>query len=161
MATIETVLGALDESGVDFVVVGGVAVVLHGSLRTTVDLDVVIDLASPDAEAAMAALEAAGLEPRLPVAARDFADPGVRRAWIHDKGMQVFTMLDPTGLLLVDVFVESPIPFDELLGDAVAVTVDGHQVRIASIDHLIAMKRLAGRPQDIADIEALQALRNE
>src|SRR5262245_45998964 len=116
MATIESVLATLAASGVRFVVVGGVAVVLHGSDRTTVDLDLVIDLAAHDAASALDALTAAGLEPRLPVQASDFADDATRRSWVQDKGMQVFTMLDPTGTLLVDVFAEPPFPFEELVG---------------------------------------------
>ena len=160
MATIESVLAALDDSGVRFVVVGGVAVVLHGHGRSTVDLDVVIDLASEDAVRAIDALIAIGLEPRLPVDARDFADERIRLEWVRSRGMQVFTMLDPGGHLLVDLFVKSPLPFDELYADSKAVRIDRHQVHIASIDHLIDMKRRAGRIQDLADIEALEALRD-
>ena len=100
VATIDSLLAALDDSGVRFVVVGGVAVVLHGHTRSTVDLDLVVDLASDDAVRAIEALTAAGLEPRLPVDARDFADDATRRSWIEERGMQVFTMLDPQGLLL-------------------------------------------------------------
>jgi hypothetical protein len=95
VATISAVLAALDESGVSFVVVGGVAVLLHGHNRTTVDLDVVIDLAAHDAVRAIDALTSLGFEPRLPVDARDFADDSLRQSWIEDRGLQVFTMLDP------------------------------------------------------------------
>jgi predicted nucleotidyltransferase len=160
VATIDSVLAALDDSGVRFVVVGGVAVVLHGHTRSTVDLDLVVDLASDDAVLAIEALSDAGLEPRLPVDARDFADEAIRRSWIEERGLQVFTMLDPEGLLLVDVFAESPIPFEDLLRESKAVDLDGHEIHIASIDHLIAMKRAAGRAQDVADIEALESLRD-
>jgi predicted nucleotidyltransferase len=69
-------------------------------------------------------------------------------------------MLDPAELLLVDIFAEPPVPFDELLRDSKAVDLDGHEIRIASIEHLIDMKRAAGRAQDVADIEALEQLRD-
>lgn len=161
MATIEAVLAALDDSSVRFVVVGGVAVVLHGVSRSTVDLDIVVDLAADDAARALDALTALGLEPRLPVDARDFADPGIRRSWIDDRGMQVFSMLDPAdSTLLVDLFVESPLPFDELHSEATVVQLAGHDIRVASIEHLVVMKRRAGRPQDLVDIEMLERLRD-
>jgi len=69
-------------------------------------------------------------------------------------------MLDPgEALLEVDLFAAAPIPFDELWEQATAVQLEDQPVRIASIDHLITMKKATGRPQDLADIAALEALR--
>ncbi len=162
MATNERVFAALDEADVRFVLVGGVAVVAHGFARLTVDVDVVIDLADEVASRAMTALTGLGLEPRLPVLAQQFADGSVRRSWIADKGMRVFTMLDPNDPVFeLDVFVESPLPFEDLVRDAKSVVVAGRPVRIASIDHLIAMKRKAGRSKDLDDIAELEQLRDE
>jgi hypothetical protein len=156
----EPVLAALDEAGVRFVVVGGVAVVLHGHPRMTADLDLVIDLAAEPATRAISALVDLGLQPRLPVDARSFADPDVRRSWTEERGLTVFTMLDPRDPLLeVDLFAEAPLPFDELWQQATVVQLEGQAVRIASVDHLITMKKAAGRPQDLADVAALEALR--
>lgn len=162
MATYEDVFAALDDAGVRFVVVGGIAVVLHGHVRATVDADLVIDLEPEAAHNAMAALGALGLSPRLPVTASEFANEAIRRTWIETKGMTVFTMLDPTDPTFeLDLFVKSPRPFTELFGEAKIVEVAGRPRRIASIDHLIAMKRVAGRPKDLLDIEDLERLRNE
>jgi len=58
----------------------------------------------------------------------------------------------------VDLFVENPIPFAELWARGEVVPIDGVDVRIASIPDLIAMKRLAGRPEDIIDIRALEEI---
>lgn len=162
MATYEDVFAALDDAGVRFVVVGGIAVVLHGHVRATVDADLVIDLESEAARNAMEALSDLGLSPRLPVAASEFADESVRRTWIETKGMSVFTMLDPADPTFeLDLFVKSPRPFTELFGEAKVVEVAGRPIRIASIDHLIAMKRVAGRPKDLLDIDDLERLRDE
>lgn len=156
------VFDALDEAGVDFVVVGGFAVVAHGHARLTVDADLVVDLSPEAARAAVAALTAIGLRPRLPVDARDFADPDVRQEWIDERGLQVFTFNDPNDpLRQVDVFAASPVPWDDLLSDAVVVGLGGRAVRIASIDHLVAMKQRADRPQDRADVDALRALQED
>ena len=159
MALFEPVFDALGAAGVRYVVVGGVAVVLHGHARLTADLDIAVDLTPEAAAAAMAALEALGLRPRLPVDSSGFADPAVRARWIDERGMKVFSMWDPENpLLSVDVFVENPIDFEELWERSEVVELGDSQPRVASIADLIRLKHLADRPQDRADIEALEAI---
>ena len=58
-----------------------------------------------------------------------------------------------------DLFVENPIDFDLLYERSQVVTLATTSVRIASIEDLIQLKRLANRPEDQRDIEALQAIR--
>jgi hypothetical protein len=159
MALFEPVFDALNAAGVRYVVVGGVAVVLHGHARLTADLDIAIDL-SPGATAdAMRALGEIGLRPRLPVEAADLADPDVRAQWITERGMRVFSLWDPDDpLRSVDVFVENPIDFDELWQRSEPVDLGDTETRIASIPDLIELKRRADRPQDRLDIEALEAI---
>ena len=69
---IERVLSALNTEGIRYLVVGGVAVVLHGHLRTTADLDLVIQLEPDNVRRAMRALTALGYAPRAPVQAEAF-----------------------------------------------------------------------------------------
>ena len=160
MTLFQPVLAALAAADVRFVVVGGVAVVLHGHPRMTADLDLVVDLATDSASRAIAALVDLGMAPRLPVDPQAFADPDVRRTWIDERGLVVFTMLDPGDPLLeVDLFARPPLPFEELWSDALVVQIEDLPVHVASIDHLIAMKKAVGRPQDLADVAALEALR--
>lgn len=162
MALFEPIFAALNRSGVRYVVVGGVATVLHGHARLTVDVDLVVDLAPEEAMKAMVALERLGLVPRIPVEARDFADPAVRARWIRDKHMKVFPLIDPSDpLRQVDVFVEPPMEFTTLWERADIVDLGSTTVRVACLDDLIAMKRAAGRRQDLADIEALEAIRGD
>ncbi len=153
-------LAALAGARVRFVVVGGVAVVLHGHPRLTADLDLVIDLEVEPARRAMDVLAGLGLVPRLPVAASAFADPSTRNRWVTERNLMVFTMTEPGGMLEVDLFARSPLPFETLWSQAVTVLVGETEVRIAALDDLIAMKREAGRPQDLADVTALEALRD-
>jgi len=158
---VEHVLAALAGAEVRFVVVGGVAVVLHGHPRLTADLDLVIDLEVGPAGRAMQVLTGLGLVPRLPVAASAFADPATRARWVAERNLMVFTLTDPNGgLLEVDLFARSPLPFEDLWSRAVKVLVGETEARVASLDDLIAMKREAGRPQDLADITALEAIRD-
>ncbi len=153
---------ALNEAGVRYVIVGGLAVIGHGHVRLTVDTDLVIDLAEEPARRAMDVLLELGLDPRLPVDLRDFADSSIRNAWIAERGMMVFTVLDPNDAFFeLDLFVKAPFDFEEFVSAAKQVTIGGVPVRIASIDHLIAMKQRAGRAKDLDDIVELEALRDE
>jgi len=151
------VLTALTEAGVRYVVVGGVAVALHGHLRATVDLDLVIDLVPENAGRAIDTLCALGLQPRLPVAARDFVDEQIRREWVERRNLMVFSMWDPKNPTVeVDIFAAPPIAPALMLADAELVALGDLQVPVASTAHLIQMKRLAGRPQDLVDIDKLE-----
>ena len=140
-------------------IVGGLATVLQGYARLTVDVDVMVDLADGEAIKPIAALARIGMVPRAPVEAREFADAATRQRWIDEKGMRVFSMWDPRRPLLeVDVFVDPPIPFDEVWSRAETMEVAGCSVRVASIADLIALKRIAGRPKDLEDIAALELI---
>lgn len=155
----EPVIHALNEDRVRYVVVGGLAVVLHGHARLTADLDLIVDLAPEEASRAMECLTRLGLRPRAPVDPRSFADPAQRRSWIEEKGMTVLGMWAPARpMLSVDVFVDTPIPFDELFAAATLLQLRTTTVRVASIEHVIRLKQIADRPVDRDDIAALQRL---
>jgi len=159
MALFEPLFKALNDAGVRYVVVGGLAVVLHGHARLTVDVDLVVDLGEDQALRAIDALVRLGLRPRVPVNPRDFADRSIREAWIRERGMQVFSMFDPSNpMRVVDLFVDHPVPFEELWSRSQELELRDTIVRVASIPDLIRLKRLAGRPQDLADIEQLEAI---
>ena len=155
----EPIFAALNRAQVRYVVVGGLATVLHGFARLTADIDLAVDLAPPEARKAVEVLVGLGFRPRAPVEAVAFADPATRAAWINDKGMRVFSMWDPANPMReVDLFVEHPIDFDQLWARCEQIELATTSVRVASIPDLIVLKRLAGRPQDREDIEALQAI---
>lgn len=156
------IFAALAEADVRYVVVGGLAVILHGHLRATRDLDLVMGLEPANCLRGLGALEETGLRPRLPVTMQDFADPEKRRDWAEQRNMQVFQLWDPDNALRsVDVFVREPLDFNTLWSDAVIKDLDGVPIRIASIRHLIAMKNVAGRPRDLDDIAALREIAAE
>ncbi|MEO8198543.1 MAG: nucleotidyl transferase AbiEii/AbiGii toxin family protein [Thermoanaerobaculia bacterium] len=156
MSIFEPILARLNEEGGRYVVVGGLAVVLHGHARLTVDLDLVVDLAPQSARRTIAVLIALGFRPLAPVDAFEFADGAKRRQWIDEKGMRVFSLYHPDqALRSVDLFVESPVDFEELWRDSELVPLRSTAVHVASIPHLIRMKELAGRSQDREDIERL------
>lgn len=159
MRALRDVAAALHEAGVDFVVVGGAAVVLHGHLRATVDIDLALDLATDNVSRAVAALAAAGFRPRLPVPAESFADPAIRDEWVRDRNLIAFAMHDPDDPLReVDLLAITTLPYEGLRDRAVRIDLDGVSLPVVGLDDLIEMKRQAGRTQDCADIEALLRL---
>jgi hypothetical protein len=143
---------------VRFVVVGGLALLLHGIDRLTADVDLVLDLSLAATQDAVRALTQGGYRPLAPVDPISLADPEQRLDWQTTRGMQVFSFWDTTNLRpTVDVMLAPVVSFDELWADAQIVDIGGVEVRIASVAHLIRMKEAAGRPQDLADIERLRA----
>jgi predicted nucleotidyltransferase len=155
----DTIFAVLQTTGVRYVVVGGVAVNLHGYQRFTKDIDLVIELVPDRALKALQALEAIGYKPNVPVKLADFADPIIREGWIRDKGMMVFQMYNDQTRMSIDIFVRYPLDFDELWNQGTKINLPGTSLRIASIDHLILMKRKASRPQDLLDVEQLEKIK--
>ena len=145
-------IGVLAAHHVDYVVIGGFAAIAHGSPRATRDLDIV---AAPDNDnlarllAALRDLEADRLlpdRPPHPVTTADVATLAL--------GTTLHAATRAGALDVVGRPAGAPA-YEQLAAHAVAVPVGEHEVRVAGLDHLIAMKRAAGRPLDLQDIADL------
>lgn len=159
---VEWVLTALEGASVRYLVVGGVAVVLHGYLRTTLDLDLVLQLDRDNLERALNAFAGLGFRPQAPVPLSSFADPQNRETWFREKNMTVFSLWHPDHPgFAVDLFIQEPFDFGAVYLRALRVPLQGVQVTVVSRDDLVAMKRAAGRTRDLDDIEALSGLSEE
>jgi len=151
---------SLNDANVQYIVVGGIATILHGYVRATADIDLVVDLQTEEATKVITVLTEAGYVPKVPVQAIEFADASKREQWINDKGMQVFSMYQPDNpLLTIDLFVKQPIPYSKLYKHSVTMEVEGINIKVCSIDDLIKMKKIAGRPKDLVDIEKLTKIK--
>ena len=138
------VFRVLAKHGVDFVVVGGLAGMAHGSRYPTDDTDVAYARATGNLERLAAALEELGATPRGAPPDVPFVLDAVSLAnganFTFDTTFGPFDILgDPAG---------AP-RYEELHRDGVDATLFGVRVRVASLDHLIAMKEAAGRPRDL------------
>lgn len=161
MGDFEELLTELSKAGIRYLVVGGVAVVLHGYGRSTGDLDIVVDFEPANLDRALRLFEERGFKPRPPVPSRAFGDAAERQRWIEEKNLQVFSLWHPgKPLFTLDIFIEEPFPFEEAYQRATRAFVGDYVIPVASIDDVIAMKRRAGRPQDVIDIEVLLDLKN-
>jgi len=155
----ENVFRILEKNKIRYAVAGGVALVLHGVVRFTADLDLIVDLEPENLRRFVQAMTELGYRPRVPVKAEDFLDQAARNQWKQEKGMEVFSFVDPgQPITLIDVFIEEKIPFGEVMKDLVRITAKGITIPVVSLPHLKKLKKAAGRPQDLADIEAIEAL---
>jgi predicted nucleotidyltransferase len=158
----EEVFKALEENKVRYLVVGGVALVLHGVVRLTGDLDLMIDLETANVELFLKTMTLIGYKPKLPVKAAEFADPQKRASWITEKSMKVFPFIhEKDDYKIIDVFPENPIPFSKAYGDRQKITAGKLNIAVISFDDLIALKTLSGREQDKKDIEMLREIKKK
>lgn len=155
-ADVRDILAALNGADVRYLIVGGLAVVAHGYVRYTQDIDIVLQLERENILRAMHALTAIGYRPLAPVDAAQFADEELRKQWICDKGMIVFQMLNPDRpSTRLDIFVEEPFPFATEYARARWETLHGERSPIVHLEQLLRLKRVAGRPNDLMDLDQL------
>jgi predicted nucleotidyltransferase len=147
-------LRRLTEAGVDFLVVGGVAVILHGYARLTMDLDITYSTSAANLERLGQVLVELGA--RLRGIEEDV--PFVPDARALRRTM-ILTLRTPEGDLDLLANPEGGARYEDMRERAEVVALDGVEIRIVSLDDLLSMKRAAGRPQDVADVDALLTVR--
>jgi predicted nucleotidyltransferase len=148
-----TILRRLVARGVDFVVIGGIAAVLHGSARSTFDLDVCFATDRVNLEALGEVL--VGLGARLRGVSDDV--PFVPDADTL-RHVEVLTLETEAGDLDVLARPAGMRSYDELRRRADRFDLGDYAVLVASIPDLLAMKSAAGRPKDLQDIDELEAI---
>lgn len=150
---------SLSDAQIQYVLVGGLAVQLHGFLRATFDIDLVLAMDSENLARFIALAKRYGLAPAIPVPVDSLANPDLIDQWYREKGMLAFSLREPqAGGSVVDVLVRPDVPFERLMANAVMGELSGRRVPIASIPDLLAMKRAAGRPKDQLDVVALEKI---
>jgi hypothetical protein len=138
------VCATLNDHGAKYLVIGGIACVLHGYVRATTDVDILIERSLENAQRVLAALGTLGW--------------GFAGEWCAEEILaRPITVIgdDPQ----VDIFtVAWTVQYDRAIARASIVTVEGVDIPLIGIDDLIDTKR-TGRPLDAADIETLEEIR--
>ncbi|MFO0663039.1 MAG: nucleotidyltransferase [Polyangiaceae bacterium] len=132
--------------GVEFLVVGGYAVAFHGRPRTTKDIDVLLEGSPQNLARAARALTRFGAPPNVVSAVTTMADADVVFMGQAPLRIDLMRAIDGVGA-------------EDLFRDAVRTEIDGVELKFIALDHLIANKRAAGRPQDLMDAEFLERIR--
>ncbi len=135
-------IAALEQESVPYALCGGVALAIHGVVRATVDVDLLVR--EEDLDRARAAAGSCGFDvPALPL---EFAN-GIR---IHR-----LTKLVDADSLCVDFLIVAPL-LETVFEDRMKIETESGPLSVVSRESLIAMKSLAGREQDLADIRRLR-----
>ena len=148
-----TLLAALADAGVDFVVIGAIAVVAHGHIRTTRDLDITYSTTPKNLAALGEFLVASDARLRGVTEVVPFV-PDARTL----ERVEMLTLETRLGSLDLLAAPPGAPSWHELRKRALRIELEGRTVRVAAIDDLVSMKRAAGRPRDLEDIEALEAI---
>jgi predicted nucleotidyltransferase len=147
------VIRALEQQGVAYALVGGYAVALHGAVRGTVDIDLVIGLEREQFQAAERALTGMGLVSRLPVNAEEVFN--FREEYMRNRNLTAWSFYHPGNPLeVVDILITEDVNTLAI----VSKPIGGGLVHVVDIPDLIALKQKSGRPQDVEDIKALEKI---
>ncbi len=150
----------LQEESVDYVVVGGLAINLHGVERATMDVDLVLAMDESNLRRFLAAATRLKLKPSLPVSIESLCDAKQLDAWVREKHLIAFPLRPASpNVPTVDIIVRPAVPFEQMHGNRIEKEVGGVRLSLASIDDLISLKTGTGRKQDASDIEALKIAR--
>lgn len=153
----EDVFRKLQDKKVRYLLIGGIAVNLWGIERATGDIDIAIAMDSDNILKLVEAVKELGFTPKVPVKPEEFADPVKRKEWQEEKNMKVFSFQHPENpYVLIDIMINNPFNFEEMFSRRAIMDSKGTKLSVVAVNDLIKLKEVAGREQDICDIDALK-----
>jgi len=158
---IQALLEDMAIAGIDFVLAGGVAVVLQGVSRATMDIDTAVSLEKGNLEKFLKVMTEHNMVPRAPVPAEYILDAEQRRKMIQEKNALVFTFIDHENpYKQLDIFLTETLSFEALKDDVDLFQIGKAKVKVLSKRKLIELKKLVKpqRSKDLYDIEELEKL---
>lgn len=140
-------VGLLDRFEVEFALVGGFAVNYYGYPRTTQDIDLLVLPSAQNAARAMNALAAFG-----------FGDAGIPKDTFEHEGSAVHLGVEPNRIDLLTSL--KGVDNEAIFRATRRVEMDGLEIPIISLDHLVTVKLASERLRDLADAEELERIRH-
>ncbi|MBI2636511.1 nucleotidyl transferase AbiEii/AbiGii toxin family protein [Candidatus Peregrinibacteria bacterium] len=154
------IFAALNEAGVQYIVVGGVAMNFLGYPRFTGDIDILMALDEPNLKNMTQLMKTMGYVQRVPVNIEELGDEKKVLMLIRDKNLIAFAFInDAEPQFNIDIIVGESLNFDHYREHQQILKVLGTAVPIVSIDDLIGMKKKSNRKQDAEDVAALLELK--
>ena len=148
----------LNNEKIEYLIVGGLAMIIYGAPRFTYDIDIVIALENKNIFKLMTILGKLGYKVKIPVNPLDFADKEIREDWIKNKNMKAFNFYnDNSNIPELDIVI-AEADYELLKKNQKHFFVDDVLLPLPSIDDLIAMKNNAGRKVDYEDVEFLKII---
>ena len=156
----ERIFRELNSNRVKYLVIGGIAVNLHGFSRATGDLDIMISFEEENVSRFIKTIKHLNLKPRVSVKVEDFADSAKRNSWIKEKNMKVFSLHNlGNPMEELDVILENDINFNKAYESKDIVKAGSIKIPILSINQLIKQKQNVGRERDTLDVKTLKKIR--
>lgn len=159
MIIYEEILRAFQKQKVKYILVGGIAVNLLGSLRSTADMDIILEMSDDNLRKTVTILKNNGYHIKQPLDPMGIVDKATREYWINKKHMKAFNFYKENGLKEVDIIIDTPVSFEEAKKDILRIKSGNISIPVVSINNLIKMKRNTGRSIDKLDIEELNKIR--
>ncbi len=160
MADYQSLLRVFQEKKLRYLIVGGVAVNLHGYPRLTNDIDILLALDHDNLATMARIMENMGYQQRLPISIQELGDTDKVRTLMKDKGLVAYSFIHAKEPQFnIDVLVGESMEFEKFTAHTMHADVWGLDVPVVSIDDLIAMKQNSDREKDVQDVVALLELK--
>lgn len=159
MILYEEILREFQKQKVKYVLVGGMALNLLGSPRSTADLDILVEMSDDNLKKVVTILKRKGYRVKQPVDPIAIADERTRKDWICNKHMKAFNFYKENEGKEVDIIIETPVSYKEARRGYVRLKSGSLVLPVISIDNLIKMKKNTGREVDIYDIKVLKRIK--
>jgi len=158
----EKIFKSLNKEGIKYIVVGGVAVNLHGYMRFTGDLDLLVMLDDENLNKMDKLMQKMGYTERLPIPVLSLQNTHQVKKWLKEKNMKAYSFIPPKdNPLQIDIVIEESLKFEKIASKKIIKKIEDVSIPVVSIEDLIKMKKKSDRPQDIIDIKALNNLKTE
>ncbi len=135
-------LESLNKKGAHYLIIGAVALAVHGCPRMTGDLDILIEASLENAKKVIEALREFG-----------FSDLSLKEEDLLEPGYVIQIGFPPNR---IDLHTSAPLPFEELFRERIEIEIEGIKLSLVSREHLIKIKEKVGRVQDLADVRCLK-----
>lgn len=155
------IFAALNKARIKYVVVGGVAVNLHGFVRYTGDIDILLELDKKNLEKMDKVMEEMGYITRIPVQIQELRDVKKLEQWIEEKGMKAYTYINNKRMRPdIDILIEDSLNFKKHVKGKKIMRAWNIRIPVISFKYLIEMKKRANRDDDQKDLRALMEIKN-
>ncbi len=135
---------------------------LYGIPRTTVDIDIMVDLEEDNLRKFLECMMELGLKFKQPVTSEDVLDPERRRWIVKSKGAYVLTLYNPEDPLEhVDFFIKQPMDFSKAYSRRKRLGKGNFKLNVIHPEDLIAMKLASGRKIDLMDVQLIRSFLHE
>ncbi|MDP3537160.1 MAG: nucleotidyl transferase AbiEii/AbiGii toxin family protein [Azonexus sp.] len=152
---------ALHAHQVRYLLVGGLAMNLHGVPRMTMDVDLVLAMDEANLDHFIDCAKSLGLVPLAPVPLSALKDPAQRKDWFEQKHMLAFGLQNTNARVpvMVDILIAPQVDIQQAFERSLSRDLNGLPIALACIEDMIALKTNTGRAQDESDIEHLERIR--